>query len=102
MTVSIVMGLIGAALPFRSVEKADGQEDMLLKVFCSRLDTSWDDLEPQSCETLKEELASVVIIDAQRDERGRRRATIVKARVPASGKSSGEAYSRTAKPAIHC
>ena len=40
MTVSMVVRLIGAVLPFRSVENADGHEDMLPKVFRSRLEAS--------------------------------------------------------------
>ena len=51
-------------------------------------------------ERLKEELCAVVIMEAQSEESGRRSATIVIARVPASGKESMVVYSRTVKIAF--
>ena len=49
---------------------------------------------------LKEELCAVVIMEAHSEESGRRSATIVIARVPASGKESIVMYSRMAKIAF--
>jgi hypothetical protein len=48
-------------------------------------------------ERLKDEFCEVVTIAAQSEESGRRRATIVRAKVPASGKRLTVRYSRIAK-----
>jgi hypothetical protein len=51
---------------------------------------------------LRDDPASVVVIPAHSDESGSRRATKVKASVPASGKLFGVEYSRIAKAAMQC
>ena len=54
----------------------------------------------KSWETLKFDVGSVVTMEAQREERGRRSATNVKQRLPASGKLVGAMYSRMANMAL--
>jgi hypothetical protein len=99
---SIVVGLIGHRLPFLSLKdsKAPVDVDWLLKVFrpdTEQSTTSWEGLELTRLERLKEEFCELVIMAAHSEESGRRSATIVKAKVPASGKSWTVTCSRMAK-----
>jgi len=88
---SIVVGLIGTRLPFLSLKDSNTPVDVdwLPKVFRpdSEPSTSCEGLEPTRLERLKEEFCEVVTMAAQSEESGRRSATIVMAKVPASGKS---------------
>jgi hypothetical protein len=96
---SIVVGLIGALLPFLSVRNSSldevGPVDWLpnLREFESLSETF-------ECERFREGNGESRCMLAQMAERGSRIATEVKATVPASGKELMVRYSRTAKMAI--
>jgi hypothetical protein len=98
---SMVVGLVGARLPFLSLKDSNTpvEVEWLPKVLRpdSQQLTSCEDLDPTRLERLKEEFCEVVSMAAQSEENGSRSATIVKAKVPASGKSWTVTCSRIAK-----
>jgi hypothetical protein len=102
---SIVAGYTWAKLPDLSLKESSAvvDADMLLRALSPDKEPlskrSCEVREPTRVERLKVESCLVVTIEAQREERGRRSATIVSATVPASGKVSASTYSRTAKTA---
>jgi hypothetical protein len=104
--VSILVAQIGAKLPFLSLKEFRPVDVECvpkdLHADSEPLAEKWfgEDRELMRLEKLKDELCAVVIIEAQSEESGRRSATIVIARVPASGKESIVVYSRTAKIAF--